>query len=406
MTAVLLATSSAFLVSFYKPLLMFLTFLPWLWLISSKLDKDALYFHLNRHLYNAIYMGAAVAALAAMLLVPIFWVGWPLGAVILFAPVYAYWQIRNREVPESQRFLLTGDSIAERLTRAKRRRAAKAASLEFKDPQGNLHTAPPRDEPGFAVHMAAEDLILPALAARATRVDLAVGASGNVVAHTVDGVRYKLAPLPTESALPLVDYLKALGCLDVEDRRRWQTADVRMSGPAGNTWLTVITAGSSAGQELRLIFDRANQVQKPFDGLGLLPGQLEALSVFQEMEDRHGLVLFGAPAGQGLTTTGYSLVGRHDAYTSNIKTLEHEILAELDGVDQLQWDPSNPDVDYATNLQSILRRDPDVVLISEKIDKETARAAAEPGVRGPLMYVPQRAASVTEQLQQWAKIVG
>ncbi|MHC4787409.1 MAG: GspE/PulE family protein, partial [Planctomycetota bacterium] len=216
----------------------------------------------------------------------------------------------------------------------------------------------------------------------------------------------KLAPLPTESALPLVDYLKALGCLDVEDRRRWQTADVRMSGPAGNTWLTVITAGSSAGQELRLIFDRANQVQKPFDGLGLLPGQLEALSVFQEMEDRHGLVLFGAPAGQGLTTTGYSLVGRHDAYTSNIKTLEHEILAELDGVDQLQWDPSNPDVDYATNLQSILRRDPDVVLISEKIDKETARAAAEPGVRGPLMYVPQRAASVTEQLQQWAKIVG
>ncbi|MHC4589611.1 MAG: ATPase, T2SS/T4P/T4SS family, partial [Planctomycetota bacterium] len=164
----------------------------------------------------------------------------------------------------------------------------------------------------------------------------------------VDGVRYKLAPLPTESALPLVDYLKALGCLDVEDRRRWQAADVRMSGPAGNTWLTVITAGSSAGQELRLIFDRANQVQKPFDGLGLLPGQLEALSVFQELEDRHGLVLFGAPAGQGLTTTGYSLVGRHDAYTSNIKTLEHEILAELDGVDQLQWDPSNPDVDYAT----------------------------------------------------------
>jgi len=406
MTAALLATSSAFLVSFYKPLLMFLTFLPWLWLISSKLDKDAQYFHLNRHLYNAIYMGAAVAALAAMLLVPIFWVGWPLGALILFAPVYAYWQIRNREVPESQRFLLTGDSIAERLTRAKHKRAAKAASLQFKDPEGNLHTAPPRDEPGFAVHMLAEDLILPALAARVARVDLAVGSQGNVVAQTIDGVRYKRAPVPAELGLPLVDYLKGLGCLDIEDRRRWQTADVRMSGPAGGSSLTLITAGSSAGQELRLIFDRANQVQKPFDGLGLLPGQLEALSVFQDVEERHGLVLFGAPAGHGLSTTGYSLVGRHDAYTSNIKTLEREILAELDGVDQLQWDPSNPDVDYATNLQSILRRDPDVVLISETIDKETARSAAEPGLRGPLMYVPQRASSVSEQLQQWAKVVG
>jgi type II secretory ATPase GspE/PulE/Tfp pilus assembly ATPase PilB-like protein len=406
MTAVLLATSSAFLVSFYKPLLLFVTFLPWLWLVSSKLEKDALYFHLNRRLYNAIYMAAAVVALVAMLLVPVFWVGWPLGALILFAPVYAYWQIRNREVPESERFVLTGESIAERLSQAKRRRAAKAASLSFKDPEGKERTAPPRDEPGFAVHMLVEDLILPALAARASRVDVAVGASGNVVAQTIDGVRYKLAPLPTESALAVVDYLKDLGCLDVEDRRRWQSADVRITRAADESSMTLITAGSSAGQELRLIFDRAKQLRKPFDGLGLLPGQLEALGVFQELDERHGLVLFGAPAGHGLTTTGYSLVGRHDAYTSNIKTLEREILAELDGVDQIQWDPSNPDVDYATALQSILRRDPDVVLISETIDKETARATAEPGVKGPLIYVPQRAASVSEQLQQWAKIVG
>jgi general secretion pathway protein E len=168
----------------------------------------------------------------------------------------------------------------------------------------------------------------------------------------------------------------------------------------------MITAGSSKGQELRLIFDRARQLNKPIDGLGLLPGQLEALRPFEELEDRHGVVLFGAPPGNGLTTTGYSLIGRHDAYTSNIKTLEHEILTELDGVDQLQWDPDNPDVDYATNLQSILRRDPDVVLISDQIDKETARTAAEPGPKGPLLYVPQRAGSVTEQFQQWAKIVG
>jgi general secretion pathway protein E len=406
MTAALFANSSAYLVSFYKPLLMFLTFLPWLWLISSKLDKDARYYHLNHQLYNAIYMGTALAALAAMLLVPIFWVGWPLGALILFAPVYAYWQIRNREVPESERFVLTGESIAARLEKSRHKRAAKAASLEFKDPEGKLRTAPPRTEPGFAVHMLAEDLLLPALAARASQVDLAVGSQSNVVAQTVDGIRFKLEAIPGTSALSLLDYIKSLGCLDVEDRRRRQAATIRMRGPAGDTQLTMITAGSSKGQELRLIFDRARQLNKPIDGLGLLPGQLEALRPFEELEDRHGVVLFGAPPGNGLTTTGYSLIGRHDAYTSNIKTLEHEILTELDGVDQLQWDPDNPDVDYATNLQSILRRDPDVVLISDQIDKETARTAAEPGPKGPLLYVPQRAGSVTEQFQQWAKIVG
>ncbi|MHC4615320.1 MAG: hypothetical protein ACYTAU_17305, partial [Planctomycetota bacterium] len=329
MTAALLANSSAYLVSFYKPLLMFLTFLPWLWLISSKLDKDAQYYHLNRRLYNAIYMGTALAALAAMLLVPIFWVGWPLGALILFAPVYAYWQIRNREVPESQRFLLTGESISERLHKARHKRAAKAASLEFKDPEGMVRTAPPRNESGFAVHMLAEDLIVPAMAARATQVDLAVGNKGNVVAQTIDGIRYKREPLPVESALPLLDYIKSLGCLDVEDRRRRQTCTFQMRGPGVETWLTLITAGSSAGQELRLIFDRAKQLQKPIDGLGLLPGQLEALRLYEQLEDRQGVILFGTPPGHGLSTTGYSLVGRHDAYTSNIKTLEHEILTEL-----------------------------------------------------------------------------
>jgi type II secretory ATPase GspE/PulE/Tfp pilus assembly ATPase PilB-like protein len=406
MTTALLADSSAFLVSFYKPLLLFLTFLPWLWLVSSKLEKDARFLHLNWHLYNAIYMGAAVAALAAMLLVPIFWIGWPLGAMILFAPVYAYWQIRNREAPEAKRFTLTRATITERLAKSRKKRAAKAASLQFRDPQGTTHTAPPRSEPGFAVHMQAEDLILPALAARATRLELAVGGQSSAVAQTIDGVRYKLDPLPAESVLSVIDYLKKMGGLDVDDRRRRQAAVVRMTGPGGHMMLTLITAGSSRGQELRVIVDQAKQVHKPLDGLGLRPAQLEALRGFEQVEGRHGLVLFGAPPGHGLTTTGYSLVSRHDAYTSNIKTLEREILTELDGVDQVRWDPNNPDVDYATNLQSILRRDPDVVLISELIDGETARTAAEPGLQGPLIYVPQRAADVAEQIQQWAKVVG
>jgi type II secretory ATPase GspE/PulE/Tfp pilus assembly ATPase PilB-like protein len=406
MSAALLANSTAYLISFYKPLLMFLTFLPWLWLISSKLDKDARYYHLNHQLYNAIYMGTALAALAAMLLVPIFWVGWPLGALILFAPIYAYWQIRNREVPESERFVLTGESIAERLSKARQKRAAKAASLEFKAPGGKWQTAPPRSEPGFAIHMLAEDLLMPALAARATQVDLAVGPQSNVVAQTVDGVRYKLEPIAGTSALAVLDYLKSLAGLDVEDRRRRQTATIRIRGTVDENTLSMITAGSSKGQELRLYFDRSKQLNKPIDGLGLLPAQLESLRPFEEIDQRYGVVLFAAPPGNGLTTTGYSLIGRHDAYTSNIKTLEHEILTVLDGVDQVQWDPSNPDVDYATNLQSILRRDPDVVLVSHQMDAETARTVAEPGLKGPLLYVPQRASSVAEQLQQWAKIVG
>ncbi len=63
----LLAAESVQLVSFYKPLLMFVVFVPWAWLISSKLEKDARYFHLNHRMWNGIYLGAGVVALAAML---------------------------------------------------------------------------------------------------------------------------------------------------------------------------------------------------------------------------------------------------------------------------------------------------------------------------------------------------
>ncbi|MEE8459067.1 MAG: ATPase, T2SS/T4P/T4SS family, partial [Phycisphaerales bacterium] len=79
---------------------------------------------------------------------------------------------------------------------------------------------------------------------------------------------------------------------------------------------------------------------------------------------------------------------------------------ELDGVDHVQFDPSNPDIDYPTNLQSILRRDPDVVLVSELKDPRIAAIACEPGMQGPMIYVPQRQTTITDQIRQWAKLVG
>ena len=87
----LLAAESVQLVSFYKPLLIFVVFVPWAWLISSRLEKDARYFHLNHRMWNGIYLGAGVLALAAMLLIPLtFWITWPIGIVILLAPLFAY----------------------------------------------------------------------------------------------------------------------------------------------------------------------------------------------------------------------------------------------------------------------------------------------------------------------------
>jgi type II secretory ATPase GspE/PulE/Tfp pilus assembly ATPase PilB-like protein len=387
-------------------LLMALPFLPWAWLVSSRLDKDARWFHLNHRMWNGIHMAAGLAALAAMLFVPIIAVGWVIGILILLGPILVYWQVRNKAVPENQRFALSGGGLSAALEARRKARATQHALLQFTDAAGRGRQVPLKEDPAFPVHMLAEDLLAPAVAARAARVEMAVGQSGTVISQVIDGMRYKRDPVPPDQAMLAVDYLKEIAGLDVADRRRRQAGPCRMTGPSGRTDLTITTWGSSNGLNMRIDFDRAKRVLKPFDSLGLLPPQLECFRRLEPVEERHGLVLIGAPPGHGLTTTMYSALARHDAYTSNIKSLEREIEAAIDGVDQIAWDPDNKDVDYATNLQSILRRDPDMVMLDELKDAETARRAAEPGMEGPLMYIPQRASSISEQIREWVKLVG
>jgi type II secretory ATPase GspE/PulE/Tfp pilus assembly ATPase PilB-like protein len=397
---------AAFLESPYKPLLIFLSFVPWAWLISVKLEKDASFFHLNATAWTSIHLACGALALASMLFVPIFWVGWPLGLILMAAPILVYWQYRNQRVPEAQRLRLTTESLAERLEQKKLARAAREAAIQFTSPSGESLAVPLKDDPLYPIHMLAEDLVGISRDARATSLEILVGKTGAQVAHIVDGVRYKRDPLTADMALKVVDYLKKCAGLDLEDRRRRQTAVFGMRGSEASTELVATTAGSSSGLLFRIEFDRTKRLSRPFDGLGLLPSQLEALAPLTQTHERHGIVLIGAPPGHGLSTSMYSFLARHDAYTSNIKSLEREVLLELAGVDHVEWDPTNPDVDYATHLQSLLRRDPDVIMISFVKDAETARIATEPGMQGPLLYVPQRAGSVAEQIREWVKQVG
>jgi type II secretory ATPase GspE/PulE/Tfp pilus assembly ATPase PilB-like protein len=395
-----------FLLSWWKMLLMLPPFVAWAWLISSKLDKDARYFHLNYQMWNGIHLAAGILALAAMLAIPIFWLSWPAGVAILAAPILIYWRVRDAAVPEDQRFRLSGEGMSAKLAARRQARAAKAAVLQFTDAKRQQRKVPTKEEPLYPIHMLSEDVLAPALTGRASRLEMAVSPAGANIAQTVDGLKYKREPIPGENALKLLDYLKDIAGLDLADRRKRQSGEFRVKGPSGENALTLVTWGSSTGQALRIDFDREKRLHKPFDGLGLLAPQMEPLRLLLESHERHGIVLIGAPPGHGLSTTAYAFLSRHDAYTSNVKSLEREIVVRLDGVDQVQWDPSNPDIDYATNLQSILRRDPDIVLTGEILDSETARVASDPGMKGPLIYVQQPFPTISEQIRDWVKKVG
>ena len=402
-SSLLLAQSQAdgyFIVGWWWALLMYVPFIPWAWLISAKLDKDARYYHFNHRLWNGIHLGCGAAAVLAMVLVPIPGLSVFVGMLLLTTPVLIYWKYRNSNVPDGEQYYLTSESLQSRMQQRKQARASRAAVLTFSNGKGAEVTTPLRDDPLYDTHILAEDLIGPSLEARATRIHLGIGQNGTVVAHTIDGVKYKREPLAQESAVAVMDLVKSFAGLDIEDRRRRQTGQFRVQGTGPNHRIDIDVSGSSNGIIMTLYVDRAQQLSKPLDGLGLLPAQLDVVRSLDEPQNRSGIVLVGAPPGQGLTTTCYSLLSGHDAYTANIKTLERQIERRLDGVDHLMFDPNNPEVDYATQLQSILRRDPDIVLAGQVKDADVATVAVEPGRDGPLIYVAQPLATLAEQIRQ------
>ena len=407
LTQLLLAeASSEMLLSPWKPVLILAAVISWAWLVATYLDKDAHKFHLNRTRWNSFHSAAACVGLAAMFFIPTFWASFPAGLLIMSSSIVVYWLARNKQVPEAERFAFTKTSFTDKIEARKVAKANKSAALRFTDSNGSERQLPAKEDPLFATHLLTEDLLGPPLTARASRVDMKITKQGAASIRTVDGMQFKQPNMSAEDAVAVLAYLKQLGGSNPEEIRRRQKGDFKIDGPNGEVETVILTAGSSAGQSMRLEFDLATRLDKPLDALGFLPSQLEPLTTLLEEHKRHGVVLVGCPPEQGSSTLAYALVANHDAYTSHVRTLEMSLDRVLSGVDQNIYDATNPDIDFSTAMQSLLRRDPDIMLCRTVPDQATASVICAPGRKGPLIYVEEPAVSTAEIIRQWVRKVG
>ena len=327
-------------------------FMPWAWLIATKLNKDARFSNLNWKMWNSLHLAAGSIALIVMLAAWTFWLSWPAAILVLLTPVLIYWKVRNSSLPEERRFYLTFGRDAEAAFERRQAKARSAAAIKFTNARGHDVPIPNKDDNLYPIYLQVEDIIGPAMEARASVVELMVTDAGGVIARTVDTIRTKQADISTEDGLKALNYLMELGGLDVENNRKRQRGEFELNTPDASAHAHIMTFGSSKGRQVKIEFDREKRHQINYELLGLLPQQRESLDILDDAHERHGLILITAPAGQGLTCSGYSLLGRHDAYTCNIKSIEHEILSWVNGVDQVEWDSMNHEVDFSTNLQS------------------------------------------------------
>lgn len=401
------STTPLLLVSPYKPVLALIAFAGWAWVVATIFDKDAARWYLNRKGWNLIHTAFAVAALAAVLLIPIFWIGWPVMILLLGADlgVYAFMRNRDEKVPVSQKWSFDFEKMRKAKASRQSAKLQRAVSLELRGPSGVV-PAPSRESSEYEVRVGAEKVLIDALESRATRFDIAPGADDGKygVAFLVDGVRQMHSQATPQQAAAVIDFLKAASGLDVEDRRRKQRADLGVEQAGGRRTLRITTSGSSGGVRLSGLFDPSDQVRMELNELGLLDKQREELDAI--VNERQGAVLVAAPPISGRTTTLYTLLRTHDAYTSNVQIIEVEQQDQIEGVRHNIFDPMKDGAEYSTTVRSILRRDPDVVAIAELPDANTAQEVTRADHERTRTYVGLRAESALAAIQTFIKAVG
>ena len=216
------------------------------------------------------------------------------------------------------------------------------------------------------------------------------------VRYRYDGVLHEAEPPPRHLAAAITSRIKIMARLDIAERRMPQDGRIKMAVRGQDVDFRVSTIPSLHGETVVLrILDRT-AVVFDYARLGLAPRVIGKLETSLELPN--GIVLVTGPTGSGKTTTLYTGLLALNAVTRKIVTVEDPIEYQLQGINQIQV-RAQIDLTFASLLRSILRQDPDVIMVGEIRDGETAQIAVQAALTGHLvlstLHTNSAAAAVT-----------
>lgn len=400
-----LQAEPAYLMSVVKPVLILMVLGPWAWLVG-RLDKDAGYYFIQQTNWGMAHLGAGVFGFGIMLLVPIFWIGWPMGILILGGEAFAYIAFRNKEVPENERW--SGMDIVRQVQADREHKAGQRAILESNvkllDKDEAMMEVPHGSDPRVPAFILFDNLLSFAIPRNADRLEMVVDAEKATFLARIDGIRYPQEAPEKELCIQLFDYLKENAGMDVADRRKKQTGQlgVELEG-YGKHELKLTTAGSTRALQLVIEVDPDDRLDIPVDQLGLLPHQLDSLN--QLFDDPGKVVLFSSPPHTGTSTAMYAMLHKHDPYTSAVMTYEEKTPFELEGVNHNQFPEGASNEQIQAEFAALLRSDPNVVLLSRVISSDMAQLISK-SAEDTRFYIPLPAKDTLASLKLWIKVVG
>lgn len=239
----------------------------------------------------------------------------------------------------------------------------------------------PREADGAPINEV-DRLIAEAVKAGASDIHLDPIPEGLAVRHRIDGVLERVALVPKAMQGAVISRLKVMAGMDIAIKRRPQDGGFGVLRGKATLALRVSTLPLESGEKAVLRILDPSRLPNNLTGVGLLPGDLTRVRAL--LKGAHGALLVVGPTGSGKSSTLFGALGEMDRDALNILTLEDPVEARIDGVNQVQVSP-RAGLTFPAALRASLRQDPDVIMVGEIRDAETAEIAMAAAVTGHLV---------------------
>lgn len=230
---------------------------------------------------------------------------------------------------------------------------------------------------------AVNQMIVRALELRASDIHLEPFDGALKVRYRIDGVLRDMETPASNSAAAVISRIKVMADLNIAERRLPQDGRIKVRVEGREVDMRISTVPTLHGESVVMRLLDQGGVPLDFESLGFEGSNLTRLEAL--LERPQGIILVTGPTGSGKTTTLYAALEQLNTAEKKILTVEDPVEYQLDGINQIQVQPKI-DLTFANALRSILRQDPDIIMIGEMRDTETARIAVQAALTGHKVF--------------------
>ena len=369
-------------------------FVLWTW-TAGWIDTDANALKVRPDMWNSIVLLSGVVGFVAALCAP----GFGLSFIAMTAgyalPMGMYVAERNKRVPESGK-VLTPRHLRSVGLRLLSQMGVRMGSRETRDSivgppikligksgKGAGEVDRSRQVESSKGYLAAKELIYDAILRRTTDIHLEPKEDETSVRLRIDGVMYPAEAFDRPTGDALVNIFKVLSAMDITERRKPQDGSFRAEMEGRQIDFRVATQGLQGGEKMVIRVLDKGTTAKTLSDLGMRKQMVDQLQ--EVVHQPHGMMITCGPTGAGKSTTLYAALQEIDAYESNIITIEDPVEYKMANVTQIEINTKAGQT-FAGSLRSVLRQDPDIVMVGEIRDGETAKIACQAANTGHMVF--------------------